>query len=50
MSSLLKHAEALVKKNRESSQVIFDLGQSLSLLGQMEGDSIGKGLNEVQLN
>eukprot|EP01040_Poterioochromonas_malhamensis_P001597 gene1597-1691_t len=47
MTAMLKHAEGLVKKNRETSQVLFELGQSISLFGQGEADGLGKALNEM---
>ena len=48
MASTLKHADGLVKRNREISQSLLELGQSLSILGQSEGDSLGKGIMEVR--
>jgi sorting nexin-1/2 len=47
MSSTIKHSEALVKRSRDISQAIFELGQSLTYLGQSEGDALGTGLTQV---
>ncbi len=48
MNATLKHSECLVKRNREISQAMFELGQSLTFLGQNEGDALGAGLSDVR--
>lgn len=47
MNATLKHSECLVKRNREISQAMFELGQSLTFLGQNEGDALGAGLSDM---
>ncbi len=48
ISNTWKHSEALIKRNREMSQALFEFGQSLSFLGQSEGDAVGSGLAQVR--
>jgi hypothetical protein len=47
MATTIKHSEHLVKRSREISQAMFELGQTLSALGQSENDAIGTGLSQV---
>lgn len=47
MNTILKHSESLVKRGRELSQATFELGQSLTFLGQSEGDALGAGLTQM---
>jgi hypothetical protein len=49
MSTTIKHSELLVKRSREISQAMFELGQTLSSLGQSENDAIGSGLSQVSV-
>jgi hypothetical protein len=50
LTSLLKHCcEALVKLSRELSVAsLLEFGQSLSLLGASEGESLGAALQQVE--
>jgi DNA repair exonuclease SbcCD ATPase subunit len=50
LSSATKHSETLVKRNKDMSQALFEFGQSISVLGQAEGDAIGTGLSMVRKN
>ena len=47
ISNTWKHSEQLIKRNREMSQALFEFGQSLSFLGQSEGDAVGSGLAQM---
>jgi len=40
-------SEKLVKKSRETAQTLFEFAQSLSWLGQSEGDALGAALSQV---
>ncbi len=47
MVNVTKHSEALVKRSREISSAMFEFGQSITWLGQSEGDVIGTALTQV---
>lgn len=47
MVSVTKHSEGLVKRSRELSSAMFEFGQSITWLGQSEGDLIGTALTQV---
>ena len=49
LEAVLKHSENLVKKSGDNAVAHFDLSQSLSGLGQTEGEDIGRVLTEVCL-
>lgn len=45
---VVKHSGLLVKKSRESATTLFEFGQSLTWLGQSEGDAVGAALTQVK--
>ena len=45
--NVTKHSALLVKKSRESATTLFEFGQSLTWLGQSEGDAVGAALTQV---
>lgn len=47
MVNVTKHSEALVRRSREISSAMFEFGQSITWLGQSEGDVIGAALTQV---
>lgn len=47
MVSVTKHSEGLVKRSRELSSAMFEFGQSITWLGQSEGDVIGTALTQM---
>ena len=47
MQNVAKHSEFLVKRSRETATAIFEFSQSLTYLGQSEGDSLGTALTKV---
>ncbi len=47
MLNVTKHSEALVKRSREVSTAMFEFGQSITWLGQSEGDVIGTALTQM---
>lgn len=48
LANVTKHSALMVKKSRESAHTIFEFAQSLTWLGQSEGDALGTALTEVQ--
>ena len=48
MTNITKHAEGLIKRNRELSRAMQEFGQSFTWLGQSEGDAVGAALVEVR--
>jgi sorting nexin-1/2 len=46
-SNVTKHSSALVKRNRETAQALYDFAQSLTWLGQSEGEALGVALTQV---
>lgn len=47
MQNVAKHSEFLVKRSRETASAVFEFGQSVTYLGQSEGDSLGAALTKV---
>ncbi len=48
MVSVTKSCDTLVRRSRETSTALFDLGQSISALGVAEGNAIGTALTQVR--
>eukprot|EP01038_Epipyxis_sp_PR26KG_P011263 gene11263-15112_t len=46
ISNVAKHSENLVKRNRDLSISMYELGQSFTFLGQSEGDALGSALTQ----
>lgn len=47
MQNVARHSEFLVKRSRETATAMFELSQSLTYLGQSEGDTLGAALTQV---
>jgi len=41
------HSHALVERNKEMAQALFDFGQAFTLLGQAEGDNLGDAMQQL---
>jgi sorting nexin-1/2 len=47
LQNVNKHASLMVKRSRDSAHTIFEFAQSLTWLGQCEGDELGSALTQV---
>jgi hypothetical protein len=45
---VIKSAEALIRRDKESSLAMFDFSQGMGVMGVSEGEGIGVALNEVR--
>ena len=47
LQNVNKHASMMVKRSRDSAHTTFEFAQSLTWLGQCEGDELGAALTQV---